>query len=326
VTGAPALVAAVWLITTAVSLPLTIAMRASLQGQLDASLEAEAASDADYDWMQEFRSQANDASPLGPLAITMGPRVIGFAAVLDNVSAFADLKPPPALVVVAGAGYVLLWTFLAGGIIDRLARDRATHAHGFFTASGVFFFRFLRLGVVAWAGYALLFAFVHSLLFDDWYPAWTANVTTERTAFLIRLALYAAFAALLAAWNVIVDYAKIRAVVEDRRSALGALLAAMRFVNRNPRAVAAQYAACGGVFVAVLAAYALVGPGARSTGVLMWVGFAVSQAYIVARLWVKLLFWASETALFQSRLAHAGYVARPLPRWPESPSAEAIIS
>jgi hypothetical protein len=56
----------------------------------------------------------------------------------------------------------------------------------------------------------------------------------------------------------------------------------------------------------------------------MWVGFALGQLYIVGRLWVKLLFWASATALFQSRLAHAGYVAKPVPVWPESPAAEAL--
>jgi hypothetical protein len=39
---------------------------------------------------------------------------------------------------------------------------------------------------------------------------------------------------------------------------------------------------------------------------------------------VKLVFWASETALFQSRLAHVGYVNRRAPTWPESPQAEAI--
>ena len=39
---------------------------------------------------------------------------------------------------------------------------------------------------------------------------------------------------------------------------------------------------------------------------------------------VKLLFWASETSLFQSRLAHAGYVATPAPAWPDSPTAEAL--
>jgi hypothetical protein len=56
----------------------------------------------------------------------------------------------------------------------------------------------------------------------------------------------------------------------------------------------------------------------------MWIGFAIGQLYVIGRLWVKLVFWASETALFQNRLAHAGYVARPEPAWPESPAADAI--
>jgi hypothetical protein len=37
------------------------------------------------------------------------------------------------------------------------------------------------------------------------------------------------------------------------------------------------------------------------------------------------VFWASETSLFQARLAHAGYVAAPVPTWPDSPAAEAIV-
>jgi hypothetical protein len=50
----------------------------------------------------------------------------------------------------------------------------------------------------------------------------------------------------------------------------------------------------------------------------------IGQVYVLGRLWVKLVFWASETALFQSRLAHAGFVARAEPVWPESPAADAI--
>jgi hypothetical protein len=56
----------------------------------------------------------------------------------------------------------------------------------------------------------------------------------------------------------------------------------------------------------------------------MRMAFAMGQVYVLARLWVKLVFWASETALFQSRLAHAGYVARAEPNWPDSPAADAI--
>jgi hypothetical protein len=78
------------------------------------------------------------------------------------------------------------------------------------------------------------------------------------------------------------------------------------------------------LFAATLAAYAALAPGAGGVGWSMWIGFGTAQLYILARLCVKLIFWASETALFQGRLAHAGYVAAPQPVWPDSPSAEAL--
>jgi hypothetical protein len=115
----------------------------------------------------------------------------------------------------------------------------------------------------------------------------------------------------------------VRAVVEDRRSVVGAITAAVRFIASTPAAIA-LYAMNFALFVIVVVIYAIVAPGAGSVGVSMWVGLAVSEIYIAARLWVKLVFWASEVALFQQRFAHAGYVAAPTPVWPDSPAAEAI--
>ena len=132
------------------------------------------------------------------------------------------------------------------------------------------------------------------------------------------------FGLLVAACNLIFDYAKVRAVVEDRRSMIGAIQSAIGFIRRNGGAAIALYLADFFLFLGVVAVYALVAPGA-STGVLYtWLGFAIGQLYILARLWVKLTFWASEATLFQGRLAHAGYVAAPQPEWPDSPAAEAI--
>ena len=75
-----------------------------------------------------------------------------------------------------------------------------------------------------------------------------------------------------------------------------------------------------GAYLLVVGIYYLAAPGARA-GVL---AFAVGQIYIVLRVMVRLQFTASQAALFQQQLAHAGYVARPLPIWPDSPAAEAI--
>ena len=120
------------------------------------------------------------------------------------------------------------------------------------------------------------------------------------------------------------DYAKVRAVVEDRRSMAGALLAALRFIRRNSGSALALYLADVALFVGAVTGYSLVAPGGAGIGWTMWIGFAIGQAYVLARLWVKLVFWASETALFQAKLAHAGYVAAPQPIWPDSPAVDAI--
>ena len=53
---------------------------------------------------------------------------------------------------------------------------------------------------------------------------------------------------------------------------------------------------------------------------------AVGELYILARHYLKLLFYASQTAYFQSALAHASYTAAPALVWPESPAAEAIVN
>ena len=105
---------------------------------------------------------------------------------------------------------------------------------------------------------------------------------------------------------------------------LGAVFAGARFVRRHPVRVFGLYLLDGLAFLALVAVYAFIAPGAGSTGVSLWWGFLVAQAWVLARIWVKLLFLASETALFQSLLAHAGYTAAPPPTWPDSPSADAI--
>jgi hypothetical protein len=319
VNSAPLILVGVWALTVAVSLPLGLVLRGMIAQHLGDSLAADsAATGVNYEWMQEFADQASG------VGVTFKPTIIGFGAVLDNLSAFLDDTSRPLVIAAAATAYILLWIFLAGGILDRYARDRDVGTPGFFAACGVFFFRFLRLAAVQAIVYGFLFRIMHPWLFDRLFPRMIRDVSVERTAFAARVALYVVFGVLVAASNLIFDYAKVRSVVEDRRSMIGALGSAMGFVQRNYAAAVTLYLLDFVMFLLVIAVYGLIVPGIGGSGALMWAGFAIGQIYILGRLWVKLLFWASETALFQSRLAHAGYVARPEPSWPDSPAAEAI--
>ena len=317
--SAPAVLVGVFLLTIAMALPLAMTLRGALEGHLGVSLAATEAADAvNHDWWQEFQAQATG------LGTTFTPSIIGFAAALDNVSGVADARPRIAPIAAVIGAYLCVWTFISGGIIDRLARQRRTRAHGFFASSGVFFFRFLRLALVAGLAYGFLFGVVHEWLFDNVFDEVTRDVNVERTAFVWRAALYALFGVLLVTVNVLLDYAKIRAVVEDRRSMVLALLAAGRFIVRHRGRVFGLYALNALAFLVLIAAWALVAPGAGGAGASMWLGFLIAQVYIVARLFLKLHFIASQTALFQATLAHAGYTAVPASAWPDSPSAELV--
>jgi hypothetical protein len=317
---APALLAGVFILTLVTAMPLAVAMRGAIAAHLGRSLAAGAAADGvNYDWWQEFMSQASG------LDATLTPAVIGFAATLDSLSSAADARGAATPIAAALGVYLLAWLFLAGGILDRLARQRPTRAHGFFAACGVFFWRFLRLGVIAGALYWVLFTYVHRWLLDDAYERLILDVSAERVAFFWRFSLYAVFGAALVAVNIVMDYAKIRLVVEDRRSAVGALSAALGFLARHPGRALGVYALNSGMFLVLLAVWAIVDPGAGGAGAGMWLAFAATQAYLLSRLALKLQFMASQTALFQRSLAHAGYTAAPRPAWPESPAAETIV-
>jgi hypothetical protein len=320
VAGAPVILACVFVVTLLAALPLSIAMRDALQAHLGDSLVAEqVARGVNVQWWSEFTKQA------GTLGKTFQPGIIGFAAVLDNLSAFADGAARPSPLVWLGACYLVLWLFLAGGVLDRYARARPTRAHEFFAACGVYFLRFLRLAPFIALSYYLLFAVVHPVLLENAFDDLTRDVTAERSVFFLRLALYAIFGVLLVLVNIVFDYAKVRAVVEDRRSMMGAIFAGTRFVRRNPAAVASLYLLTASLFVGLLLVYAVAAPGANSTGAGFWLGFAIGQLYLLGRLWIRLVFFASETALFQSRLAHAGYIASAAVPRPEPPIVENVL-
>jgi hypothetical protein len=320
VAGAPLVWLGAWVTTLALAAPLALVLRDMIGAHLGSSLAAQtAASGVNWEWWQEFRAQATG------LGTTFTPAVLGFAAVLGNLSDLADNVELPTVIAGAIGAWLVVWSFLAGGVLDRFARNRAVGTAAFFAACGTHFWRMLRLGALAWGLYAALFAWLHPALFDDGLYGWlTRDVDAERQAFVVRALLYAFFFLLLTAVNLTIDYARVRIVVEDRRSAVFALTAGARFVRRHLRGVAGLYALNTAVFFAVVLLYAVVAPGVGGADWTMWLALLVGQAYIALRLGVKLGFYATQVAYFQRALAHADYVAGPVPEWPESPAAEAI--
>jgi hypothetical protein len=241
----------------------------------------------------------------GRLALALAvPEVVG---TLSFVSGTFPSGAAPGWMVALAIVYAALWLFLSGGILDRLARDRPVRTAAFFAACGEYFVRFLRLSPFILGLYWAVFGVV-----DFAARAAPEMIGSRRDLLLIGSALLI---------DLLVDFAKVRMVVEDRRSALGALLAGARFIRRNAIGTLALYLiALSSVMMIVSIWVRLSGSGPSAS----WAALLATQVLLVVRLWAGLAFSAAELTWFQSRLAHAGYTAAPPLRWPDSPAVEAI--
>ena len=319
VAGAPALPVLLLLATMAVTLPAAIAVRVALDRHLDDSTAAARVVDRpDFGWWEEFTGDGSG------LEGTVWPTIIGAAAPVSTYSDLLDGHGPPMTVLGPLAGGLLVWLFLSGGVLERYARRRRLGTRHFFGACGVYTFRFVRLTVLTGIVYLFWLGPAHVFLFDVVYAAVTREVSVERTAFIWRVLLYLVWVLPLAAINLVVDYAKVRAVLEDRHSMIGALVAAVRFVKRYPMPAGLLYLANVLVAAVVLLAYGVVAPGARGGDWRLLAVMAMGLVYLLARCATRLAFWASAMALVEAQLAHREYTAAPLPMWPDSPAAEAL--
>lgn len=203
----------------------------------------------------------------------------------------------PFAAATGAAGYLWFWILLSGGVVDRLARGRRVGSAAFFTACGAHVWSLSRLAVLASVTCGL---------------AWMATRTLPDVVFLTIAALVL----------ITTDAARVRIVVEDRRSAIAGWLAGIRFVRRR----AIRTAALWGLHLAVLvgAAWGLDAIGPVTAAGSGWLATLVAAASLLAGVWLRLATMASMVAFFQGDLAHAQYSATPLPIWPDSPSAEAM--
>ena len=134
--------------------------------------------------------------------------------------------------------------FLAGGLLDRLARDRSVGAGGVLLGLRRLVLPLPAAGRPGCAVYCLLSHAAPVALRRRCIVAWTRDLVggaDRRSRCGSRF--YAVFTALVCGVNLLFDYAKIRAVVEDRRSMIGALAAGTRFVARHPAKTLRLYAA-----------------------------------------------------------------------------------
>ena len=287
---APGLILMVGIVTALTMVPFALVLgdrlREALGNQPPIDLDAE---EIDAEWWMEYRARAQG------LEATFTPAIIGFAAPLSNLSELADGSRRPFALLAPIAAYALVWAFLAGGVLYRFDQGHRVGGQSFLRAAVRHLPRFTAIALVAALIAALLYLTVHAVLLGPVYEWGAARASSERSAFLFRIGLYLAFGALLATVSIVADYARVTCVRAEKVSLSSACLNALAFVRAHPFAVIGVYLLTGALFVLLLVLYGLVDR--RFGG---WRGVIVGQAYVVARLAIRLTSMASELQLFRN--------------------------
>ena len=291
---APLMLVAIAIVMVLIALPFAAAINSELQRSLSVQPQVNLAdTEIDPEWWMEFREHATG------LAATFTPAVLGFAATLDGLSHVLDGQAPPAAIIGPLFLSIVVWAFLWGGALHRFQQGRGLGFTGFIRAGRSRLLTFIVIAAAAAIVNVILYVTVHNVLFGPVHRALTAMVSTERDAFLIRSVLYLIFFACIGAVSLVADYARVFSVAGNDPSIAGAVGGSIAFIRSHFGAVVTLYVITGAIFVVLTVAYGVleIYGGSQVGG---WRAVAIGQAYVFARLGIRLAFASSELRLFNA--------------------------
>lgn len=207
----------------------------------------------------------------------------------------------PAVPVVFGLTLAMVLIghlLIAGGAIAVFTSDdRHYTAARFFEGCGRYFWRFFRLFLLSLilCGIALL---INSVLKALQQAIWGEGMVETPVFYSTRIRI-CLLVFLLVVVGMVTDYARIRLVVEPGRSAIRAMSWSIKFVLRN-------FGRClliwivlmllGAVLYLLYGRIAALAPQGSLGGALLLAG--IQQVYVMSRLWLRLVFWASQAEMY----------------------------
>jgi hypothetical protein len=198
-----------------------------------------------------------------------------------------------------GLLYLLLQTFLAGGVLGALRNPQGSWTvRGLLHGSSFYFGRFLRLTllvlVAAWIVFQL------NAPFARWADRQAAEAVSGRTALYWTVGRNAVLLLMLLFLNMVAAYAKIVVVVEERSSAILAYLSALSFCSSRLLTTLGHYLAlvlCGAILVvawhALDSRWDAVGYKTQLLSLLL------AQSLVLARIGLRVAMWGGQLALYR---------------------------
>jgi hypothetical protein len=222
-----------------------------------------------------------------------------------------------ALIVALGLFSLVLDSILAGGVLMRFRSPESKYSVvDFFRGAGHYAWRLLRLLVIGLICYWIVFKLLNEKL-GQWVDHWTDDWADDRTVFAVRLVVSLLVILALGFVNVVMDYARVRLVLEDGTGAAQAFLASLGFsLARLGRAIGV-YLVPSILGLALLGIYRLLLPwgvfnsvvaaGSHIRTPLALAGlFVIQQVVMFGRYWFRVATWASEWAYYSSARTAAG--------------------
>ncbi len=214
-------------------------------------------------------------------------------------------KPLDPLILGLGVLYLFTQVFLAGGVLSALRRDAGSFTlRGFVHASGFYFGRLFRLALLTLALYGLVFALFAPVA--RWADFQGRDAVSETAALGWALGRRALLLLALGAVFVVSSYAKAIVVLEERASALLAVVSAAGFCLRRAGAVAGHALLCVALGLLLLGVWTRLDAAWVTTG---WktqaVAFALMQLFVFGRIALRLAFLGGALALVREDSASA---------------------
>jgi hypothetical protein len=213
----------------------------------------------------------------------------------DIIYKYQDLLP--ALVgwfLIPGIFFMLLYVFLYGGIIGRIAaQDEKMKMTSFLADCSKYFFTFLRVFLISLVAYLVVFGGIHSII-SALFNLWKKSASTEWPLILSSILEFLILVLLFSIVRMFFDYVRVRLVVEKSKKTIRATLLNVTFIGKRFFKAWFLYLLVGLITVVFSIIYLAVYQLLPKIGILLIVGFIWQQAYVLSRMWTKTLFYSTE--------------------------------
>ncbi|MDP2302135.1 MAG: hypothetical protein Q8N03_06900 [Ignavibacteria bacterium] len=203
----------------------------------------------------------------------------------------------PILLYAVTGIYIFIQQFYTGGLIAVFINKKKNHHVDFFYGGVKYFIRFTKIALIAMLFYFIAFSFnsvMNSLIVRFIIPG-----GSELALFLYQLGRYTLFLIIICIINIISDYSKVAAAVNDSYKAILSMIISLKFLKENFFKVivlfliVASFVAIGGIIYNVIENFV-----PKTPVYMLLLTFIIQQMLIILRFLIRMIFYSTEIILF----------------------------